>query len=271
MNQVKYTSKLKDVIQLAKSKGFFLGSGNPNAKILIIGKEAAINSLAAAEQHTREIINNENDWESNYINKVQFSDVDNWFSTVCIPTYNPLYPYQGQKNNVESRNDKGHIVRGKGGTSKTWYNYQKIIDTIYFNDVPSQLINFHEYAFITELNQITGTYSKNVPKKIRRESIDKRKELFQQPFFTEFSITIVAVGTYVRNFNIDLKDVFKMKFDKEISEALSKGLNKEYINVYYDNLETPSKLLIHTNQLSMVSNELIKRIGIFCHGYLKNR
>ena len=39
MNPVIYTSKFKDVIQFAKSKDFFLGSGNPNAKILFVGKE----------------------------------------------------------------------------------------------------------------------------------------------------------------------------------------------------------------------------------------
>tara|TARA_R110002124_G_scaffold136386_4_gene299291 strand:- start:627 stop:1442 length:816 start_codon:yes stop_codon:yes gene_type:complete len=271
MNPVIYTSKFKDVIQFAKSKDFFLGSGNPNAKILFVGKEAAINLLIASDQHRREIINNANDWENNCNNKVQFSDVDNWFNRDYVPIYNPLYPYQGQKKTIESRNESGEIIRGKGGTSKTWYNYQKIIDTIYFNDLSSELINFHQHAFITELNQITGSYSKNVPKKSRRESIDKRKELFQKPFFNEFPITIVAVGHYVRDFDIDLEKLFRMKFHEEESKKISNGLNKKYINVHYDDLEKPTKLLIHTNQLSMISSELLNRLGEICKDFLEKQ
>lgn len=267
MNAVIYNSKFNEAIELAKKKELYLGSGNPNAKIVFVGKEAAINLLKSSDQHTREITNNATDWNTNYVNKIQFSDIDNWFG---VPKYNPLYPYKGQKNTVESRNKEGEIVRGTGGTSKTWYNYQKIIDGIYFKDAPNKLINYHEYAFCTELNQVTGPYSKTIPKKIRKESIEKRKELFQEPFFKEFPITIVAVGHYVKDFNIDLEDIFQMKFDDELSKELSEGLNKEYINVHFDDLEKPTKLLIHTNQLSMVSNELINRLGKICNDFLKN-
>lgn len=267
MNTVTYNSKFKEALLLAKKKGLYLGSGNPNGKIVFIGKEAAIDEKLYPEQHERELVNNIFDWENNYANKIQFSNINNWF---VLSKYNPLYPYKGQKNTIESRNKEGKIVRGTGGSSKTWYNYQKIIDAVYYENSPTDLIHFHEKAFITELNQVTGSYSKDVPKKLRRESIEKRKELFQQPFFKEFPITIVAVGHYVRDFNIDLQDVFKMKFNEEISKILSEGLNKEYINVHYDNLEKPTKLLIHTNQLSMVSIELINRLGNICKDFLEN-
>lgn len=270
MSNVIYSSKFKETIQLAKDKELFLGTGNPNAKILFIGKEAAINILKSSEQHKREVINNANDWKNNFNNKLQFSDVDNWFSRDCVPTYNPLYPYQGQRNTVESRNEKGDIVRGKEGTSKTWYNYQKIADIVYCSNLKSDLINFHENAFITELNQVTGSYSKDVPKKLRQESINNRIELLRESFFKEFPITIVAVGHYVRDFNIDLQGLFEMKFHEERSNKLSQGLNKEYINVHYDNIEKPTKLLIHTNQLSMVSNDLIDRLGQICIDFLKS-
>lgn len=260
-----YSSEFKEVIELSKDKGFFIGSGNPNAKILFIGKEAAIDEKLYPKQHKQELINNICDWENNYKNEMQFSDIDNWF---IKQKYNPLYPYKGQKNTVESRNEEGEIVRGIGGTSKTWYNYQKIIDSVYFKDAQNNTINHHEYAFCSELNQVTGAYSNTIPKKIRKKSIDKRKELFQEPFFKEFPITIVAVGHYVRDFDINLQDVFQMKFDEKLSKNLSEGLNKEYINVHYDEIEKPTKLLIHTNQLSMVSNDLINRLGKICNDFL---
>lgn len=266
MERISYHSNFKNAIQLAKDKGFFLGSGNPNAKLLFIGKEAAIDSLNSSEQHKREICNNTQDWELNIQNNTQFSEVDNWFVT---PQYNPLYPYKGQRKAVESRNENGDIIGGKRGTSRTWFNYQKITDAIYFDGILLDTINFHEYAFLTELNQITGKYSKDVPKKIRKESIEKRKELLQTPFFKDFPIIIVAVGHYVRDFDIDLQDLFKVKFDKLSSEKYSKGLSKDFINIHFDNLEQPTKLLIHTNQLSMVSNELINRLGQICNDYLR--
>jgi hypothetical protein len=268
MKPVKYSSQFKKVIEFAKNKEMFLGTGNPSGKIVFIGKEAAIDEKLNPNQHLREIRNNTSNWANNTINEIQFSDIDNWFIT---PNYNPLYPYKGQKYNVESRNKEGEIVRGKGGTSKTWYNYQKIINHIYFQDTPNTIINYHEYSFSSELNQYTGPYSKTIPKKIRKESIDKRKELFQQPFFKQFTITILAVGHYVRDFDIDLQDVFQMNFHEEHSKELSEELNTEYINIHYDDLEKPTKLLIHTNQLSMVSNELVTRLGEICNDFLKNK
>lgn len=181
-----------------------------------------------------------------------------------------MYPYKGQKYTVESRNKEGEIIKGKGDTSKTWYNYQKIMNALDLKDYPNNAINFHEYAFCSELNQISGPYSKTIPKKIRKESIENRKELFNEPFFKEFPITIVAVGHYVKDFNVNLEEIFEVYFHEEISKEISKGLNKEYINIHFDDLENPTKLLIHTNQLSMVSNELINILGKICSNFLKN-
>ncbi|PTT02248.1 hypothetical protein DBR27_11310, partial [Flavobacterium sp. HMWF030] len=113
-------------------------------------------------------------------------------------------------------------------------------------------------------------YSNTIPFEIRKKSIDIRKELFQESFFKGFPIIIVAVGHYVRDFNIDLQEVFRMKFHQEHSNKHSEGLKKEYINVHYDDFEKPTKLLIHTNQLSMVSNKLIFKLSEICDNFLKN-
>lgn len=269
MDKITYSSELKDTIQFAKNKGLFLGTGNPNARILILGKEAAIDKEKSASQYEQEYLKNNTDWELNYATNKQFSDIDNWFIQDRLPVFNTLYPYKGQKNKVERHDKIGKIISGNGGTSKTWYNYQKIIDNIYFNDVSGELINFHEHAFCSELNQETGNYSKDIPKIKRAESIQLRKELFATPFFKKFPITIVAVGHYVRDFDLDLQNIFEIKYHEKISKELSEGLNKEYINIHYDNLDKPTKLLIHTNQLSMVSNELVNRLGKICNDFLK--
>jgi hypothetical protein len=65
MNTVIYNSKFKKALELAKNKGLFLGTGNPNSKIVFVGKEAAIDLQKSSDQHKREIINNATDWENN--------------------------------------------------------------------------------------------------------------------------------------------------------------------------------------------------------------
>lgn len=149
MNELIYDSLFKKAIEKAKKRDFFIGTGNPNSTILILGKEAAIDIESYPEQHQREIANNYSDWEKNVANNKQFSSVDGWFSIDCQPKYNPLYPYKGQSNTVEGKNKMGIIIRGKGGTSKTWDNYQKIIDSLFNDDNASPIINFHEYSFIS--------------------------------------------------------------------------------------------------------------------------
>ena len=262
---VTYTSEFKEILKLARDKGLFLGTGNPNAKMIFIGKEAAIDERLYPEQYNREIENNIADWENNEANKTLASAVDNWFE---VPKYNPLYPYKGQENKIESRNKTGEIIRGAGGTSKTWHNYQKIIDHIYYKNAKCININFHEQAFISELNQVTGPYSKTIPKEIRKKSINERKELFKEPFFRQFPITIVAVGHYIKEFDLDLEKIFDVEYDFEKSQLYSDGLIKEFINIHFDSINKPTRLLIHTNQLSMVSNELVFRLGEICKAFL---
>lgn len=197
----------QNAVVFANVHGMYMGTGNPNAQLLMIGKEAAISMETNEEQYKREISNNSQDWLSNIQNNSQLEDVPSWFDQKP-PVYNPLYPYKNQKNLVESRNKFGNIIRGNGGTSKTWHNYQQFCDAIYNDGRKSALINFHEHFFCTELNEMTGKYSKDVKRNERLVSIQHRKFLLEQPYFQIFPITIVAVGHYVRDFNIDLESLF---------------------------------------------------------------
>lgn len=110
-----------------------------------------------------------------------------------------------------------------------------------------------------------------ISKKYRKKSIEDRKALFQEPFFKKFPITIVAFGHYIRDFDIDLENIFKMKFHEALSKEQSEGLYKEYLNIHFDNMQNPTKLLIHTNQLSMVSIELIRKLGEVCSLFLNEK
>lgn len=271
MSIITYTSQFKEVLNQCKQNELFLGLGNPNAKILIIGKEAAIDKEKDPRHYEVEVKNNVKDWEQNYELNKQLEEVLNWFEESAKQKYNPLFPYKGQKNKIESRNKNGEIIRGNGGTSKTWNNYQKITDIVYNDNKTSDLINFHEKVFISELNQESAKYSYLIAKETREDSINKRMSLFESNFFREFPITIVAVGHYVRDFNVNLEELFGVKFDQHKSLDRSNGLKNEYINIHFDSILKPTRLLIHTNQLSMVSNELIKRIGEVCSGFINDK
>ncbi|SFI85666.1 hypothetical protein [Myroides guanonis] len=258
-NELHFSSDFKDIITYCKENKLFLGAGNPNADILIIRKEAAIDMEKNKEQHETEYLDNVDQWEQNIQNNTQFEDVDCWFS--LKPTFNPLYPYKGQRNVIESSPIKGK-KRGEKGTSRTWRFYQKLIDAIYHDDVESSHINFHEYSFISELNQITAPYANKIPKKDRLVSIEKRKPLFEENFFQQFPIVIVAAGHYIRDFDINLCKLFKVEYDEQASKEFSEGLKNNWINVHYNRKGESPKLLIHTNQLSVnIEKELIKRLG----------
>lgn len=271
MNKITYTSAFNDAIQLALNNELFLGLGNPNAPILILGKEAAIDKNTNPEHYKKEVVENAKDWEKNKSLNKQFVDVINWFTNHEVSKYNPLYPYKGQLNKVESRDKNGNIIRGRSGTSKTWYNYQKISDCLFNNGKSSNYINLQEHFFISELNQETAKYSKLIAKEKREESITNRKALFKKSFFKQFPITIVAVGHYVRDFNINLEELFEVQYDSEKSKLHTENLKNEFINIHFDSLDHPTRLHIHTNQLSMVSNELVIRLGAICKTFLNQK
>ena len=65
MKKIIYSSEFRQAIEVAKKKKLFVGTGNPNAKILLIGKEASIDEKIYPEQHKLEFINNISDWENN--------------------------------------------------------------------------------------------------------------------------------------------------------------------------------------------------------------
>jgi hypothetical protein len=263
-----YSDLFKEAVEFAVDKKMLVGTGNPNSDILLIGKESAIDREKCADQFLREIERNPTDWLENISENAALNDVPNWFH---FPhSYNPLYPYKGQFNKVESRDKNNQIIRGKGGTSRTCFNYQKITDHVFRKNEKSSLINFHEFTFSTELNQITGKYSKDVPKKLRIESINNRCELLSKPFFKNFEITIVAASHYVRDFDINLCKIFEVEFDAGKSEQEKFTSNREFINIHYDNLYEPNRMLLHTNQLSMVSSQLIQRISQICKSFNEN-
>ena len=243
-----------------------IGWGNPNAKILIVGKESAIDEKNIP-QRNKEIVENRKQWEFNYHNNVDFNDVielkfDESDKYYIEKYYNPLYPYKGQEFNVrhEFRNAEGFVYRvtGKNGTSSTWYNYQRLCNFILGRELFPKKNDFFKYFFATELSTATAKYSHDANKIAKEDSIKNRKKFLYHPFYQGFPIVVLAVGHYPRKHNIDIEALFQTRWNQHTCIV-----GKNWYNVHYSTTNNP-KLLIHTNQLSMVSNDLIKEIADRC-------
>lgn len=256
---MKYPKEFADLINTEISDEL-IGVGNPASNILLIGKEPAIHE-DNKQQREIEIEKNREQWG---INICRNNDIDS------IPMqgeigyeYNPLYPYRGQKYKVRIEkfvNNERKAIRGAEGTSKTWYQYQKLWDMIRYGkeNVHSGFIDFHEHCFSTELSTINAKYSSLADSEKRRSSIKGREGLLCHSFYQRFPIVILAVGHYSKEHGIDLESIFNTKWNEQTCVV-----GKFWYNIH-DSVTDSPKLLIHTNHLSMVSDELIKAIAERC-------
>ena len=135
----------------------YIGLGNPNAQILIIGKECAHEEGSTSAQ--QECSNNYNQWMKlvekghGFINEEEIPQWDGSWETFC-----PFAPYNKPQRFTIERKKGDKIISGAGGTSATWYNYQKLINYIrelgkLDNPVNTSTIDFYKDCFITELNE----------------------------------------------------------------------------------------------------------------------
>ena len=152
--------KIKDLLQnpLWKKGEHYVGLGNPNAEILIVGKECAVDENS--DSYKCEYSQNYNLWK-NRDWSIKVEDVKNWIDNPILDwkIFDPLAPYSGQRFTVERRNKDGEVISGKGGTSATWYKYQKLINFIrergkLDSPVNTTHIDFYKDCFITELNEL---------------------------------------------------------------------------------------------------------------------
>jgi hypothetical protein len=233
----------KQMLEQAKKERFYIGTGNPEARILIIGKEAAIDNVEGKgkTQHIREFENNISDFERDG-EKYQ-ADIENWNGS----NYSPLYPYKGQLFRID-RNQNG-------GTSRTWYNYQKLYKLI-FEKAENQKIDFHEGVFITEVNSSPS----KLTHKADTSSVQSRKAFIKDSaFFQGFPVVIVAGLGYfeISNDQNEIEDIFGVKFHEP---KFAGGNTNQPYWIHYS--EGKTKLLINTRQLSMnVSDALLQEIA----------
>ena len=249
-----YTEKFKQVVQYCKENNLFVGYGNPNGKVLVIGKEAAHigkeETTENLEKKKEELFqSNVSQWE----HILSTNEVPNYDGERPISHENPLYAYGNQFNKKDVRKE------GKpynGGTSSTYLNYEKLYEQLFLQGEKLEKINFQKEFFITEFSDYPTkeSYKNEDIEALRKQSIEERKPLFAMPFFKEFPIVIVAAGDYPYLYHIDLEKTFDVIFKKEIKV----GRDRYFLHFSKDN----KRILIHTRQLSnSFSRELIPAIA----------
>lgn len=121
-----------------------VGWGNPNAKILLLGKEPAIdmNTDSGRNQYSTEVASNRCDWRTNIENRTGFDELFDKYSDKRIYG-NPLYPHCWQKSRIRIRIRKDGAPFKKRRNSPNMVSIPKIERHDFRTDVkPKRLSRF---------------------------------------------------------------------------------------------------------------------------------
>ena len=207
----------------------FIGFGNPESKILIIGKEC---SGDGCDYHR---------------NLAQWKECKDYMSHPAMV---------GTCNQKFKRNRNGN-----GGTSPTWLYYQSLVDRIRDKDTKSKEDNldFLNYCFTTELHDKPSKQSEPYPEK--KNKIQERIErLFSHDYWRTFDVIIVAAGNYPVCYDKEGYLISKLGFD---SYPEKKHIAPGY---WYDkrlSSQSNSRVLIFTRQLSRMEMDITNRECLF--------
>ena len=239
---MEYSNEFKNLIAITEKTKDFIGYGNPNARILIIGNEEALDT----NDNKKDKQTNEKATESNWKLWKKII-VDPSITPDSIPiwkdteNFSPLYPWKGDTLPT--------------GGNNTWRNYQKLINMLIPEANAGNITTFHQYAFITEFNDLPSPKSKYKDSEVKKRIQHRCEKVLNHPFYKSFPIVIAACGHYVKYYDIKLEELFDQKFIE--LKPVDKG---EWINFH----QKDNRILIHTRQLSWCSKELIQCIAKYC-------
>ena len=246
---MEYSKEFKNLLNVDLPDGY-IGHGNPNAQILILGQEPGLNK--DSEQYVLEIENNKYQWQVLTENGTGYESID----PEEIQFGLPLWPWANQRFLVRSETKDGKI-KGKQGTAKTWYNYQKLVYRILDKEtICGSALYFHQLSFHTDMSAEASKRHGDIEFSNAKESVKKRAEkLFSLPFFRKFPIVIAPVGHFPRDIYGDsyFHDAFGMNYCPNESE--------DWININVREDSEYPQLLIHCKQIAYASNHYLDRIA----------
>lgn len=224
---MEYTDSFKQLVNacLSPDKNKYVGWGNPNAKILMIGKEAA--SL----KDDYDYLNNADCWKKHIES-----------STLPANMLINLNQYSGDDEKILS-------LRRNWGVN-TWSKYQKINDLIFncgTDGFKNKCVTFLEKMFTTEIND-SPSFRTSIADK---SEMDERKKIFKESdFIQNFPVIILACSDYIQNSETmrEIDYLFNVTYDGDDKNGKFFFTPHNWFYTHH-NLDR-SKLVIHTRQLS---------------------
>lgn len=191
---------------------YYIGFGNPNSEILIVGQEMAIDPEKSPETVKMESFKNPEHWKE-IIDK-NISDINYSFNGEN-GFQNPRKPYNAKAKN-------------------TWRSYEIIVEKITGKPLTRNL-EFFEHCFITEINSPVSKNQTGYKNNLEREI------LIQNEFYRNFPVIIMAAGDYANEKIENLFDVIHSKKDSDSKPH-------QRFEVYYS--KDKKRVLVNTRQLS---------------------
>ncbi|WP_283643102.1 hypothetical protein [Croceibacter atlanticus] len=228
-------NSIKQVPYLANP--YFVGFGNPKAKVLFIGKEKGFDVYKAPKSFFNESVNNILQWQAINGNKQDFKD-----------SFDPRNPRISYPDKIYLRH--------------TWGKYAQIISGLYPKAKLNELLedytktkhSLFDYCFMTEINHMPSKYSKGF------RLNDERFKILQNQFYRSFEAIIIGAKGYLKQDQI--KSLFQVNLDAKAYHLDYKGKNNSK-EITCDIYKSDTQLIIYCQQLSGASgwtNEAIKQL-----------
>ena len=198
-----YRKEFIDLVNHCNWRDKFIGYGNPDADILIIGQEVAHDE----ESGNQEAAHNEeqddctkfytkNQWQWQETIEHNYLPQTEWQYPYKFPKFVPSFPFKTQKSTIK---------RGCGNSGATYYWYQRLHDQIYPEAKdPNGNINFFERIFITELND-KPRKNHRVKQENVESQIAKRFDIMRETksFWSHFKVVLFLCGSYSEAIDVD--------------------------------------------------------------------
>ncbi len=230
-NKILSSNKFSDELYKL-SNPYYIGFGNPESKILFIGKEKGFDLQNNPELLFEESINNIYHWQH-----IVSEDLYNQPLKIQKSfDFSPLFPLA---YNYKKPFNKGH----------TWYIYAKVLAKLLNNQREySEYFNREDYfkslfekCFMTEFNFVPSKYSRGL-----QSDITKRIDFLKDDYFNNFNIVIIGARTYLDNnkfiSNGDklIEEIFKVTFKDQLLDGRLQ--TKKFVS--------NNKVVLLTSQLS---------------------
>lgn len=183
----------------------FIGYGNPDADILIVGKECAEpeyldkHKKIVNPNHEKFIKHNYEQWYKSFKERgFTFGEGEPY--DFEHGKFHPINPFYKLENKKQTKSIK------VGRPSSTWYWYQRLIDKIKAGNAieykSSLYVDFFNHCFITELNDICRPNNNDLSEQESKDTEIHIRQRFdwmrETNFFNQFKVVILACGSIYR-------------------------------------------------------------------------